>query len=188
MKKATTLFLMGALSAWGCGGGDDSPAVAPAPPAAATAPTTAAAPSAPAAAAGDSNFGTVSVRPGFMPDPTTASGTSGGSTDAATLNSDCNGWIAGTPDHLLVAGGDFSSLRVMAHATTDGEDVTLVIQKPDGSYMCNDDTEGFDPVVAGAFPAGTYKIWIGSYEHGANEAYKLGVSELDSVTPSSLGN
>jgi len=31
-------------------------------------------------------------------------------------------------------------------------------------------------------------IWFGSYEHGANEAYKLGVSELDSVTPSSLGN
>jgi len=121
-----------------------------------------------------------------MPDPSTANGTSGGSTDASTVNPDCNGWIAGTPDHLLVVGADFGNLRVMAHATTANDDVTLVVQKPDGSYLCNDDTDGLDPVVTGAFPAGTYKIWVGSYEHGANEAYRLGVSELNSVTPSTL--
>jgi len=90
-----------------------------------------------------------------------------------------------------VAGGDFSNLRIMAHATEPDADVTLVVQKPDGSYLCNDDLDigvSTDPLVEGAFPAGTYKIWIGSYESGANEAYKLGISELSSVTPASLAN
>ncbi|HJK95477.1 MAG TPA: hypothetical protein RMH85_00460 [Polyangiaceae bacterium LLY-WYZ-15_(1-7)] len=137
-----------------------------------------------AAAAGTSNFGTVTLTPGFTPDPHTATGTSGGATNAATLNPSCAGWVASTPDHLFVASGAFSNLRIMAKS--DG-DVTLVVQKPDGSYACNDDFEGMNPLVSGSFPAGTYKVWIGSYQQGTNSRYTLGFSELDSVTPSSLG-
>ena len=136
-----------------------------------------------AAAAGGSNFGTVSLTPGFMPDPHTASGTSGGATDASTVNPACAGWIDSTPDHLFVAGGTFGNLRIMAHSTAD---ITLVVQKPDGSYLCNDDTEGTDPVVAGPMAQGTYKIWIGSYQQGTNSPYTLGITELGSVNPSSL--
>lgn len=138
----------------------------------------------PAQPAGESNFGTVSLNPGFMPDPHTASGTSGGATDATTLGTaGCVGYIAGTPDHLFNATQAFANLRVMAHSTAD---ITLVIQKPDGSYLCNDDSEGTNPLVEGAFPTGVYKIWIGSYEQGTNSPYTLGFSELPSNNPSSL--
>lgn len=134
--------------------------------------------------AGDSNFGTVSLNSGFMPDPHTASGTSGGATDATTLGTaGCVGWIAGTPDHLFNATTAFANLRVMAHSTAD---ITLVIQKPDGTYICNDDSEGTNPMVEANFPAGVYKVWIGSYEQGTNSPYTLGFTEINSNTPSSL--
>lgn len=137
-----------------------------------------------AAAAGGSNFGTVQLNAGFVPDPHTASGTSGGSIDATTWQAGCNGFVTTQPDHLFVAATAFANLRVMAHSTGD---ITLVVQKPDGTYLCNDDTDGTDPLVEGAFPAGTYKVWIGSYQAGTNSPYTLGFSELASVMPSGLG-
>jgi hypothetical protein len=136
-------------------------------------------------AAGGSNFGTITLATGFTPDPHVASGTSGAGAsgrDASTLDANCRGQIDSTPDHLFVATTAMSNLRIMANSQSD---TTLVIRKPDGTYACNDDGEGLNPIVAiqGA-PAGTYQVFVGSYNEGENAAYKLGVSELDSVTPS----
>ena len=135
-------------------------------------------------AAGASNFGTIELDAGFVPDPHTANGTSGGATNASSFGAECVGYISDTPDHLFVAKGAFANLRVMAHSQAD---ITLVIQKPDGTYSCNDDSvDGTHPLVEGSFPPGTYKIWIGSYEQGTNSPYTLGFSELSSVTPTKL--
>ncbi|MEM9192254.1 MAG: hypothetical protein AAGF12_23980 [Myxococcota bacterium] len=136
-------------------------------------------------AAGGSNFGTVTLSGGFMPDPHVVNGTSGGGVNAATMNTACNGWVSGTPDHLFVATGAMSDLRIVAHATAD---ITLVVQKPDGSYACNDDSsEGLNPLVEmPAVPAGTYKVWVGSYEQGTTTSYRLGFSELASTMPSTI--
>jgi hypothetical protein len=139
----------------------------------------------PAAPAGGSNFGTITLATGFTPDPHVASGTSGAGAsgrDASTLDANCRGQIDSTPDHLFVATTAMSNLRIMANSTSD---TTLVVQKPDGTYACNDDGEGLNPIVVvqGA-AAGTYQVFVGSYTEGENAAYKLGVSELASVTPS----
>src|SRR5690606_35132525 len=97
----------------------------------------------------------------FTPDPHTANGAAGGGTDASTLDPNCRGWVASRPDHLLVTSGDFANLRVMARSE---QDTTLVIRMPDGTYRCNDDSEGgVNPLVEGAFPAGTYAIFVGTY-------------------------
>lgn len=194
MKNVLTLMI--ALSLFACGGNEEEAqaeaeemanglaaqlqeAANQAQQQAAQTPT----PTQPAAGAGGSNFGTVTLTPGFAPDPATATGTSGGATDASTVNDSCAGWIAATPDHLFVASGAFANLRIMAKSDAD---TTLVVQAPDGSYMCNDDGEELNPIVTGAFPAGTYKVWIGSYEQGTNSRYTLGLSELDTVMPSTL--
>lgn len=132
-----------------------------------------------------SNFGTISLAPGFVPDPHTARGTSGGAIDASILNATCRGWISQQPDHLFVAQGQFANLRFLVNGA--GQDTTLVVQRADGTYVCNDDTEGRDPVVAGGFPPGIYKIWVGSYSRGQSIPYTLGVSELTSAMPSALG-
>jgi hypothetical protein len=138
-----------------------------------------------APAAGGSNFGTITLASGFMPDPHVVNGRSGagaGARDASTLDPNCGGQIDTTPDHLFVATGAMANLRIMTNSATD---TTLVVMKPDGTYACNDDSDGLNPVVAiPGGPAGTYQIFVGSYVVGQQGAYKLGISELTNVTPS----
>lgn len=133
---------------------------------------------------GQSNYGTVTLAPGFMPDPHTTQGVAGGARNASSLNTPgCRGYIATQPDHLFVATANFTNMRIMVRAV---EDTTLVIQRPDGSYICDDDTEGRNPVVQGLLTPGTYKIFIGAYRASERPNYTLGFSELSSIVPSSL--
>jgi len=131
-----------------------------------------------------SNFGTIALNPGFMPDPHVVAGQSGGNTQASARAGNCRGWITNTPDHLFRASNHFGNLRIM---TLSSEDTTLVVLRPDGTYMCNDDTYGRNPHIQGNFPAGTYAIWIGSYRSGVVAPYRLGFTELSSVRPANLG-
>lgn len=130
-----------------------------------------------------SNFGVVALSPGFTPDPHVVTGTSGGSIDATTVASGCNGWIARVPDHILNAAGSFPNLRILVHST---QDTTLVVRTPTGSFLCNDDAEGLNPEISGPVPAGQYRIWVGSYEQGQNAPYRIGFTELTSVTTANL--
>ena len=128
----------------------------------------------------------VQLRPGFVPDPHTATGTAGGPMQAATLTSNgqgCRGNLPTTPQHTLMTQGNFNNLRVMVNSTVD---TTLVIRAPDGTWRCNDDGEGLNPLVTGPFPQGTYQIWVGTWGGTATGPYTIGFSELSSVTPSSL--
>jgi len=145
-------------------------------------------------AAGESNFGTVTLSTGFMPDPKVAQGRSGGARDASTLSPDCAGWIdANKPDHIFVAQSAFgANFRILAHSTAQPtQDVTLVVQKPDGTYICNDDAvaPATDPILAGnALMPGIYKVWVGSYRQGEFADYRIGFTELGSVTTDQLQN
>lgn len=129
------------------------------------------------------SFGTISLLTGFLPDPAVAEGRLGGTRDATSLDVGCVGWIDQAPGHTLDLRVDFSWLRVMVKSVVDA---TLVVRSPDGRLICNDDFDGLNPAVDGAFAAGVYEIWVGSYEQGVQETYRLGVSELQSVTPSTL--
>ena len=187
MRKLTTLLAAVsalALGSVGCGDDDVPPAAQPVAPQP-VAPAQGAATGQPSAPAGGSNFGTVTLSTGFTPDPHTATGTSGGAVNAQNLNQACRGWIAQQPDHLFVAQTPFSSLRILVNGGAG--DTTLVVQKPDGSFSCNDDAEGTNPIVTGSFTPGTYKVWVGSYEQNQNTAYTIGFTELGSVTAASMG-
>ncbi|MEM9193015.1 MAG: hypothetical protein AAGF12_27825 [Myxococcota bacterium] len=131
-----------------------------------------------------SNFGTVTLYPGFTPDPHVVEGVSGGQDNATARDRRCRGWISGMPDHILRLEGTFQYLAVMAAAA---QDTTIVIQRPDGTYACNDDAEGRNPMVTGRFNGGSYPVWIGSYQQGVRANYRLGVTELRNVRPSRLG-
>lgn len=135
-------------------------------------------------AAGGANYGTVTLAAGFHPDPHIAQGVAGGARNATILNTPgCRGYIATAPDHLFVATSSFANMRIMVRAE---QDTTLVVQKPDGSYICNDDSEGTNPVVQAILTPGTYKIFVGAYRANERPNYTLGFSELGSVVPSSL--
>jgi hypothetical protein len=190
--KALSLIVI-AMMAVGCG--DDSSKPPPPPPPVTTPPPVTAPPATapvavtqpPVAAGGlQSNFGTFTLSPGFQPDPHTVQGTSGGAVDATTKSGECTGWISEIPDHIFVAQAPFPSIRLIANG--GDQDLTMVIQKQDGTFVCNDDGDGTHPVIAGGFPAGTHKIWIGSYEQGVTARYNLGVSEIPTVTAAQIGN
>jgi hypothetical protein len=199
MRKAIViLFGLGlAATIAGCCGGSSEPSSSPAPvvspmtPATPATPNTAVTPVDTTKAmpmptptpAGGSNYGTVSLTTGFLPDPSVASGTAGGAVDASTINPSCRGWISSTPDHLFVANSAFNNLRIIARSDAD---TTLVVQGPDGAYRCNDDGDGLNPVVPGPFVPGTYRIWVGSYSQGVLAPYRIGFTELPSVTASQL--
>ena len=109
----------------------------------------------------DPTYGTYDLVTGFTPDPQALELTAGGSIDASTLGEGCVGSIADAPDVRVnyTAG----SLPLTFGATSEA-DLTLVINAPDGSWHCNDDFDGFDPVVHFAAPlSGQYDIFVGTY-------------------------
>ena len=130
-----------------------------------------------------SNFGTIALAPGFTPDPRTVQGTSGGEVDLGPLGVGCRGFVTPQPDHILELGGDSPSLCLMVRSEGD---TVLLVHRPDGSFVCDDDTEGRNPVVTGAFPKGTYRLWVGSYQPRSNDGYVLGITQIADVMPSTL--
>ena len=139
-----------------------------------------------AACGGGSGSEAVTLAPGFTA-PNMLEGRAGGLTDASSLGDGCIGRIGSDPDHTVTLSAAIPNLRVFAQA---GEDITLVIQQPDGSYICDDDTEGLNPLVTQEnWAAGDYKIWVGSYNtEDGGAAYKLGFSEDGTAMPSMLGS
>jgi hypothetical protein len=135
---------------------------------------------------GPSRHGALELHPGFMPDPVITEGLAGGELHARTLSENCTGWVDAVPNHVLVTTGAMAELRVFAHAV---EDITLVIRRPDGSFVCNDDAEGVrgtDPMVRAEMPSGEHQIWVGANRQEEHPSYRLGFSELPNVMPASL--
>ncbi|MFT6542055.1 MAG: hypothetical protein ACJAU5_001135 [Maricaulis maris] len=122
-------------------------------------------------------FGTVNLNSGFTPDPYTVAITAGGTIEASNLSSSCRGMIANAPDFRLNFSAGSLPLYISAYSSAD---TTLVVNGPDGSWYCNDDTNGLDPALAWGSPqSGQYDIWIGTYGTNSDLASStLHISEL----------
>ncbi|AKF10274.1 hypothetical protein [Sandaracinus amylolyticus] len=128
---------------------------------------------------------TTSIGPGFAPDPMILAGSAGGPTDASTLSPTCRGHVGIIPSHTLQITGPMPQLNVLVRAD---QDTTLVVRQPDGTYVCNDDSDGLNPAVALTnLAAGSYNVFVGTYAAGASASYTLGLTTNPSVTPSTLG-
>lgn len=124
-------------------------------------------------------FGRVSLSPGFSPDPHTVAVTSGGSVDASMMDDlpvSCTGYVTAQPDFIL----DFADSGSLLHIYVEGDgDTALIINAPDGSWHCNDDTNGVDPRVTFKEPmSGQYDIWVASFFSDENVSGTLGITEL----------
>jgi hypothetical protein len=123
-----------------------------------------------------SRFGVVPLHAGFSPDPRVVAGEAVGEVSARSIHRKCRGWISKTPDYLLDADTAFFQLYVLGRS---GADVLLVVRKPDGSVLCNDNRQGNkDPMVRGDFPIGSTQVWVGVQDEGGSAAYRLGFSEV----------
>jgi hypothetical protein len=129
----------------------------------------------------DPNYGTVSLRSGYTPDPHVVSVRSGGSIDAARLSSDCRGMISNAPDVRLnySAGSSFPLIL----SVDSSADTTLVVNGPDGSWYCDDDggSRGLNPSIRFNRPmSGRYEIWVGTYGSSDLRPARLHISEVSS--------
>jgi len=134
----------------------------------------------------DPAFGVESLSAGFNPDPHTIDLVSGGEVAASYLGAGCTGFAAVAPDYRLNWSGNSPELRVF-FAAQDGGDTTLLVNLPDGSWVCNDDArDSVNPLVAISDPPeGQYDIWVGSYNAGAYVTGTLNITERN-LEPASL--
>lgn len=122
----------------------------------------------------------ITLSPKFSPDLVELRGIGGGSIavqDVAgrreTQTGPCNGFVDAEPDHTVVLSAFFSHLSLKVQSP---QDTTLVIKGP-GGIWCNDDHEGKNPGIAGEWLAGTYQIWVGSYDKTRYVPYILNITE-----------
>jgi len=125
-------------------------------------------------------FGATDIMNGFPEDPITFDIVAGGQVEAATRSTGdtyCPGYIAEQPDYQINYTAGSWPLYIYAQSDVD---TTLVIEAPDGSIHCDDDSAGnLDPLVSFDTPlSGAYYIWVGTYSPGQNPEATLGVSEL----------
>lgn len=103
---------------------------------------------------------------GFTPDPVEYPLQAGGYLVASDVDSACAGFIAEAPDvRITYEAGDDYPLRIFVEGDAD---TTLLINQPDGEWLCNDDrVEGdLNPEILFANPlGGQYDIWVGTYEN-----------------------
>ncbi|MEM6784433.1 MAG: hypothetical protein AAF624_11950 [Bacteroidota bacterium] len=121
-------------------------------------------------------YGDVSLTEGFRPDPHTTTLTAGGSIEV-NKGACTYGYVADAPDvdlYYTTSGG--SDLYIYAESDSD---VTLLVNAPDGSWLCDDDGLGNrDPLIAIPNAAdGLYDIWIGTYGDEM-QAATLHISEI----------
>jgi hypothetical protein len=119
-----------------------------------------------------------SLAPGFAPTPMMLTGTGGGPIQASTMGVDCRGYIGLTPNHSFTLTAPFSSLRF---SVTSPSDTTIAVRSPSGQVFCNDDTNGLNPEITSAFPAGEVQVYVGVYA-GGTAPYTMTVSEPPSLT------
>ncbi len=105
---------------------------------------------------------TVDLNAGFPLDPFLISVNGGGELDASVLSATCKGYINPNPTLTIHWTGDADLARVF---TFSDADPTLVIQTPDGKFLCGDDSGALllDPQIEISKPAsGKYNVWVGS--------------------------
>jgi hypothetical protein len=127
-------------------------------------------------AAAAPTYGDVRLVAGFVPDPHTLTVTPGGTIDARTVNDACVGQVASAPDiDLYYTAGAFP-LYIFVESS---EDTTLVVNTPDGQWICDDDAGvGVNPGLGFKAPAsGLYDVWVGRYGGGVSGSATLNISE-----------
>jgi hypothetical protein len=124
-------------------------------------------------------YGAVELAAGFIPDPHSVEIAAGGALDASQLGGTCVGWVAQAPDFRVNwTASETSQLPLTFHVTAE-TDTVLVINDAEGNWVCNDDTDGINPVVSfqGAV-SGQYDVWVGTYSQGDLQPSTLHVTEV----------
>lgn len=105
---------------------------------------------------------------GYLPtvaDPIIVSMLSGGDVNVSQQGiGSCSGFVTSSPDAQIEVNDSLPLLRAFYTSTQTGGDTTLTVELPNGSFVCNDDFSGLDPLVEISNPdTGIYSFWVGSF-------------------------
>jgi hypothetical protein len=137
----------------------------------------------------DALFGDLRLDSGFVPDPVVVNVEAGGRVDAnvatnegVTATGYCTGYISRAPSVELTY--DAGALPLYLAARGD-DDLTLVVNGPDGAWHCDDDSGGdLNPEIMFESPqSGVYDIYVGTFSEDvfAVSNAELFISELEGV-------
>jgi hypothetical protein len=133
--------------------------------------------------ANDRTTVTIGLQSDFILDPFLVPVVGKGERAAADLQKGCNGYVGSQPNVTLNWSGQTDQATFFVYSDADP---VLVIQRPDGSYVCNDDAGArtMEPLVKVQQPVtGTYKIYVGTARQAEPALGFLGISKanLDDV-------
>ena len=94
----------------------------------------------------DPHFGLIELQAGFVLDPSVSEIVGGGGVDASYLGGGCVGYASLAPDVRLMWDGVSDELRIFFKSDA-GEDTSLLVNLPDGTWVCNDDAGSLDPLI-----------------------------------------
>lgn len=127
----------------------------------------------------DPTWGTVELRSDFRPDPHRVDIAAGGPVDATALGEGCTGWISEAPAFSVLYTPETVGQWPLIFSATAAEDIVLAVREPLGTWHCNDDTEGSNPLVRLENPIyGVYTVWVGTYGVGPEQPATLFISEV----------
>ena len=129
--------------------------------------------------AAEPTYGTIALETGFTPDPAAIDLVAGGP-DAVEIEG-CNGYInnlAPDVDFDFETDGDLP-LKIFVRSSTD---TVILVNLPDGEWVCNDDYDGTSAAVEFETPqSGLYNIWVGTYSEEEGMDATLYFTELPEV-------
>ncbi len=117
--------------------------------------------------AADKTLAAVNLQAGFILDPYLIPVVGHVDQAAASLQAGCNGFVGAEPNAVVNWSGSAERLNLFVYSD---DDAVLVVQKPDGTILCNDDAglNTVAPLVTIADPAaGAYKVYVGSAKKDA---------------------
>ncbi|MCD9028012.1 hypothetical protein LDO26_07300 [Luteimonas sp. BDR2-5] len=123
------------------------------------------------ASAGADAQNTLTIGPGFTPDPLRATGTTGGATQASRFGPQCAGAIHSSPDHTIRVTGTVD-VRLSTASTTDS---TLVVVGPAGVFCDDDGGTQLDAQLDARLTPGDYAVYVGHVERAGS--YTLSITE-----------
>ncbi len=131
---------------------------------------------APAVAQSAANFGSATLGSSAS---RTLEGHTQGTTPLSTIarqganGSHCVGYGTTEPDHIVVLSEPASGVALTVNS--GGNDTTLLVRSAAGVF-CADDSSNADARLRGqAWEAGTYEVWVGSFDSAIRYDYRLTV-------------
>jgi hypothetical protein len=119
-------------------------------------------------------YGDIELPRGFAPNPRNVTVSAGGDEDAEKLGGECTGKVANAPDVQI----DWQAGGTLILDVISGSDTSLVVNNPDGDWVCDDDSgEELNPKleIPNAEP-GIYDIWVGVVDDATLPSATLRIS------------